>query len=165
MRKYRPQVKGCQVQLHQPLLPLSILTLSPSTERILASRDRIDTRNMQSLAPCPKAPNCVSSQATDPRNCVEPLRSTASPDIAWSMLTALVDSLARTRIVEQSEHYLRAEVRSRVFRFVDDVEFLALPAEGLIHVRSASRVGHSDLGVNRRRVEHIRRKLLAMQRH
>ena len=117
---------------------------------------------MRSLAPCPKAPNCVSSQATDARDLVDPLRVPVSPDIAWSRLKALVGSLARTRIVEQSEHYLRAEVRSRLFRFVDDLEFLALPAEGLIHVRSASRVGYSDLGVNRRRVERIRKKLLEM---
>jgi uncharacterized protein (DUF1499 family) len=65
-------------------------------------------------------------------------------------------SQPRTTLAEQRPGYLRFEFRSRIFRFVDDVEFLADPAAGVIHVRSASRTGHSDLGVNRRRIEILR---------
>ena len=66
--------------------------------------------------------------------------------------------LAEPRITLVSEEggYLHAEARSLIFRFVDDIEFLLAPAEGLIHVRSAARTGYSDVGVNRRRVERIR---------
>ena len=71
-------------------------------------------------------------------------------------LVAAVRALPRTRIVEEERDYLRVEVRSAFFRFVDDVE-LAIDADaGLVHFRSASRVGHSDLGANRRRMETLR---------
>jgi uncharacterized protein (DUF1499 family) len=56
--------------------------------------------------------------------------------------------------------YLHAEVKSRVFRFVDDLELLLDPASGVVGIRSASRVGYSDLGVNRRRVETLRQQLI-----
>jgi len=64
--------------------------------------------------------------------------------------------MKRTTIVAEKEDYLHAEAKSLIFRFVDDVEFYFPATEKLIHVRSASRVGHSDLGVNRKRVEEIR---------
>jgi len=64
--------------------------------------------------------------------------------------------MSRVRIVTAGETYLHAEFTSAVFRFVDDVEFLLDDAEKVVHVRSASRVGHSDLGVNRKRVEALR---------
>jgi uncharacterized protein (DUF1499 family) len=76
---------------------------------------------------------------------------------AMARLTAILRSLPRTTIVAAEGGYLHAEVRSAVFRFVDDVEFLADDAANIIHVRSASRVGSADLGVNRRRVERIRK--------
>jgi len=73
-----------------------------------------------------------------------------------------VEETARTRIVDSSDDYLRAEARSRLLRFVDDLE-LALDAEaGLLAVRSASRLGYSDRGVNRRRVETLRRQLIEL---
>lgn len=64
--------------------------------------------------------------------------------------------MPRTRVVTDESGYLHAECTSLVFRFVDDVEFWFDQRESLVHVRSASRIGHSDLGVNRRRIEHIR---------
>ncbi len=63
--------------------------------------------------------------------------------------------MSRMRVVSASDDYLHAEERSRLFRFVDDLELLAAP-DGELIVRSASRVGRSDLGVNRRRVERLR---------
>jgi uncharacterized protein (DUF1499 family) len=60
------------------------------------------------------------------------------------------------KIQEEHDGYLWTTFTSRLFRFVDDVEFRMVSTDGIIHVRSASRVGYSDLGVNRRRVEKLR---------
>ena len=103
------------------------------------------------LAPCSRKPNCVSDQAADDGHRIAPL-----PD-AWDALQALLASEPRTTIVERTANYLHAEARSALFGFVDDVEFLR--GDGKIHVRSASRVGTSDLGVNRKRIEFLRSRL------
>jgi uncharacterized protein (DUF1499 family) len=110
------------------------------------------------LADCPRSPNCVSSEAVDDRHRVEPLRYAGSAEEARSRLLEILGRLPRTRVVTQSEHYVHAEAQSRWFRFIDDIEFLIDPAAGLIHVRSAARVGYSDAGVNRERVERIRQE-------
>ena len=81
------------------------------------------------------------------------------PTDGWSQLTDTVSALPRTTIVSESEDYLHAECKSLIFRFVDDLEFHLRPDEQLIAVRSASRLGYSDLGANRRRVEQIRNAL------
>ena len=109
------------------------------------------------LAPCPSSPNCVSSQAdpTDVPHRVEPFRYDDESEAAWGRLVRLVSSQPRTRVVEVTDRYLHAEVSTAVFRFVDDLEFLL--AADAIHVRSASRLGRTDFGVNRRRVEALRR--------
>ncbi len=109
-----------------------------------------------SLDPCPATPNCVSSLATDPGHRIEPLRFHDAPAAAWLRLQKVLDKLPRTRIIERTPQRLRAEFTSRVFRFVDDVVCVMDEAAGVIQVRSASRVGYSDFGVNRRRVETIR---------
>lgn len=109
------------------------------------------------LAACPASPNCVSSQAMDESHAIAPLRFKGEPERAWERLQQALTAVPRLTVVETQSRYLHAEVRSRVFRFVDDLEFLLLPDEHLIHVRSASRTGYSDFGVNRRRVEHIRK--------
>jgi uncharacterized protein (DUF1499 family) len=113
------------------------------------------------LKPCPSTPNCVSSRASDPEHRVEPLPLHGSAAAGLEAVRLAVLSLPRTRIVAAGPGYLRAEFTSLVFRFVDDVEFLADESAGVIHVRSASRVGRSDLGVNRRRVEQLRERLAA----
>ena len=110
------------------------------------------------LAPCPSTPNCVSSQADDADHRVEPLRFEGAPETALRRLERIIEALPRARVVSRGKDYMHAEFRSRVFGFVDDVEFLLAPADGLIHVRSASRVGYSDLGVNRERVAELRRR-------
>lgn len=109
------------------------------------------------LAPCPESPNCVSSQADDPDHVVEPLRYEGSPQAAWDALQDAVRTQPRvTEIEQRAGNYLHAEFQSAVFRFVDDVEFLAVPEQKVIHLRSASRIGYWDFGVNRRRVKSIR---------
>ena len=109
------------------------------------------------LAACPATPNCVSTQAETQQHWIAPL-TPASEDVdAVERIARIVRSLPGASVVEQSETYLRAEFRSLIFRFCDDVEFYHDVPRGQIHFRSASRVGHSDLGVNRRRMEEIRR--------
>ena len=109
------------------------------------------------LSPCGPTPNCVSSQAADPRHALAPLAFTGDPASAFERLEQVLARLPRTRIVARTGDYLHAECASRIFRFVDDLEFLLDGPSRIIHVRSASRVGYSDFGVNRRRVETIRR--------
>lgn len=108
------------------------------------------------LAPCPASPNCVSSQAADPGHRIDPIRFTGSPEEAVERLKSVVRKQPRTRIVAETPLSFRAEFTSAVFRFVDDVDVVADPVRSLLEIRSASRVGHSDLGVNRKRVERLR---------
>lgn len=106
------------------------------------------------LAPCPSSPNCISSQAGDAKHHIPPLAFSGEPDAAFDRLVQLVKSRRDARIVEISGFYLRVELHTTWF--VDDAEFLLDPSRSLIEVRSASRVGYSDLGKNRRRLEEIR---------
>ena len=110
------------------------------------------------LKPCPPKPNCVCSRHdASPRHRVEPFAVSGDPAQAISRLKSLLEGLPRTRIVTATDDYLHAVCRTRL-GFPDDVECLLSPEENVIHVRSASRVGYSDWGVNRRRVEGLRRR-------
>jgi len=111
------------------------------------------------LKPCPESPNCVSSDAEDDAHRVEPFRLKAPPQQVWHGLQNVLAGEPRTRLVAVDERYMHVEVESAVMRFVDDTEFLLLPDEQIIAVRSASRTGYSDLGVNRKRIERIREAL------
>jgi uncharacterized protein (DUF1499 family) len=110
------------------------------------------------LAPCSEKPNSVSSQATDPAHSLPPYTFTDQPAAAWQRLKEIVTMDPAATIIQENDHYLYAEFRSAIFRFVDDVEWKLDPAKHEIHFRSASRAGYSDLGVNRARMETIRRK-------
>ena len=112
------------------------------------------------LPPCVAAPNCVSSDASGERHSVAPLRLALPAPEAWRAVRRVVAALPRTRIVSESDSVLRAECTSAVFRFVDDLELRLRPDQGIVAVRSASRTGWSDFGVNRRRVEEIRAALI-----
>lgn len=111
-----------------------------------------------SLKSCPKSPNCVSSQASDPEHSVAPLAYFGNRADAYARLKKVLTEMKRTAIVAEREDYLHVEARSLIFRFVDDVEFYFPVDANIIHVRSASRVGNSDMGVNRKRVEEIRKR-------
>jgi uncharacterized protein (DUF1499 family) len=145
------------------IIPILILTLGIAgwalTMAILSALARrpagLGVRDGR-LAACPGTPNCVCSQEADAGHAIEPFRFEGSPDEAWQRLGAIVADWPRTRVVTSSDTYLHAESKSLVFRFTDDVEFLLDRDARLIHVRSASRAGRSDLGVNRRRVESLR---------
>ena len=108
------------------------------------------------LAKAPSSPNCVSTQAAERSHWIEPMAFQCDPSTAMDTLEAIVGNYAGGTIIEREGDYLYAEFRSPFFRFVDDVEFLIEPESNRIHFRSASRVGHSDLGANRNRMEQIR---------
>jgi uncharacterized protein (DUF1499 family) len=115
------------------------------------------------LAPCPNTPNCVSSQAEDDAHRMGPIPFDGEADEALARLKAVVAAQPRTTIVSADGDYLHAECTSLLFRFVDDVEFLVDRDAKVIHFRSASRAGRSDLGVNRKRMEEIRKAFEARQ--
>jgi len=111
------------------------------------------------LAPCPETPNCVSSQNQDETHAIAPLAVNTNPDKAFANLKSLVRGTDRTRIVSEANDYFYAEFTSKILGFVDDVEFYLDRDKNVIHTRSASRLGESDLGVNRQRIEAIRTQL------
>ena len=111
------------------------------------------------LSSCPDSPNCVSSQAADAGHRIEPLVFSDAADVALARLKSLLVNRKDTKIIEEIPGYLRVEFHTLLF--VDDGEFLLDAGRQCIHVRSASRLGYSDLGKNRSRLEEIRRQLSA----
>jgi len=111
------------------------------------------------LISCPNKPNCVSSQATDTEHYIQPIHFTGTPQDAQDRLLQILNALERTNIIVVQENYIRVEFTSKIFQFIDDVEFY-FPATNtehiIIHFRSASRIGYSDLGANQQRIEQIR---------
>ena len=102
------------------------------------------------LAPCKRSPNCVSSQAnpSDAEHYIAPIHGT------MESVRRAIDAFPRSRIIQEGKGYLYAEFRTKLLRYVDDVEFYF---DGhVIHVRSCSRLGRRDFGVNRKRVEALR---------
>lgn len=117
--------------------------------------------NDDALMPCPKSPNCVNSQAADEKHYIKPIYFTGTQQEAKSRLLKIIASEKRTNILTAKSNYIRVEFTSTLFKFVDDVEFYfpeKQATETVIHIRSASRVGYSDLGANRKRIENIRSK-------
>ena len=134
---------------------VSMAVLSASARR----RGNLGVRDGR-LAPCPDAPNCVSSQADDAAHRMEPIPFNGDADAALARLRAVLAARPRTAVVEADGDYVHVECTSLLFRFVDDVEFVVDREKKVIHFRSASRVGRSDLGVNRQRMEEIRKAFL-----
>jgi len=110
------------------------------------------------FTPCPKTPNCVSSMEVNKDRFVASLVYQDSIEAARGRLIEVVNGFKRTRIEENSGQYIRASFTSFLFRFVDDVEFIFDDKEKQVHMKSASRSGSYDFGVNRRRCEAIRDK-------
>lgn len=114
------------------------------------------------LAPCGKKPNCVCSQVEErlPRDGnphhVQPLSFGGDPDLAWVHLREVIKAQGNATIRSDGKGYMHVEFASNWLGFVDDVEFLMEAEKERIHVRSASRLGYSDFGVNRARVETLR---------
>lgn len=112
------------------------------------------------LLDCPDRPNCVSSQSLSPSHSVVPFSFTRDPKEVIPIVLKIVETMERASVISSTETYLHVEFRSRIFRFVDDVEFKVDPETRTLQVRSASRLGYSDWNVNRKRVENIRNLLL-----
>jgi uncharacterized protein (DUF1499 family) len=110
--------------------------------------------NNGKLAACPGSPNCVNSQSDNAQSKIAPL-----PNVAISRIKEVVESMKKTKVIEATDNYLYAEFTSNLMGYVDDVEFYLDSSSNVVHVRSASRLGKSDLGVNRKRIEEIRAKL------
>ncbi len=112
------------------------------------------------LKTCPDKPNCVSSQAKEgDSHYIEPITYISPKSDEKKKLKSIVANLPRTQLIKEEDGYLYYEFTSLLMRYVDDVEFYFDDTTKLIHVRSASRLGHSDLGVNRKRIENIRQSL------
>jgi uncharacterized protein (DUF1499 family) len=120
--------------------------------------------NNGKLTACPNTPNCVNSQApaTDKEHAIASLPLSGDISSAMANLKQVVQAMPRTKIVKETNNYLYVEFASKLMGFVDDVEFYLDNDNQTIQVRSASRLGESDLGVNRQRIEAIRGLLSAV---
>jgi uncharacterized protein (DUF1499 family) len=118
-----------------------------------------EIKNPSGLGRCPKSPNCVSSEAKDKQHAIEPFHLKGDPKATWPIVRDEIASMPRWRIVKATDNYIHVECKSRIFRFVDDLELSLNSSNGIISIRSASRTGYSDFGANRRRVELLRSML------
>ena len=108
------------------------------------------------LHPCPDSPNCVTSQPTTGKQAVRPLTYSTDKATAYAKIKLIVSNQENATIVTETTDYLHVEFRSKFMGFVDDMEFWFPEDQPVIHIRSAARLGYSDFGVNRKRVQHIR---------
>ncbi len=110
------------------------------------------------LQACPDSPNCVSSQSLDEEHRIEPIQLKGNSRRAIQALKHAIDDSERAEVIKSEDNYLYAEFTSKLLGFVDDVEFFINEDERTIEVRSASRLGESDLGVNRKRIETLQQQ-------
>lgn len=150
------------------LLPLLALTVAPAAMAALFGSLFAGTMPADlgvhdgRLKACPDQPNCVNSQATDAGHAIAPLAFRGDAAAAMKALAAIVAATPGATVVKARDLYLQATFATPTMGFVDDVEFHADAARKVIDVRSASRLGHSDLGANRKRVEELRRAFAAV---
>ena len=113
------------------------------------------------LPRCKRSPNCVSSQAetSDAEHSIAPIQFKGTATEAMAAVRKAIGGMERATVLRHEANYLYAEFRSKLMGFVDDIEFTHDEKAGVIHVRSASRLGRSDFGVNRARVESLRAKI------
>jgi uncharacterized protein (DUF1499 family) len=114
------------------------------------------------LAPCPRRPNCVSSEDDAGSARIEPLAFTGTPGAARECLKSSIRAIGGS-IEFESDGYIWAVFKTTVFRFIDDMEFRIDTRNRVIHLRSASRIGYYDFGVNRRRTLSLRQSFLQEQ--
>ena len=108
------------------------------------------------LATCPETPICVVSQGADEDHAISPIINSVDRDTARASILDILSVVPRTDVVSQTDDYILARSESRLMGFVDDTEFYFPEDEQVVQVRAAARMGESDLGVNRRRIEQIR---------
>jgi len=112
------------------------------------------------LTGCPGKPNCVSSQDEDENHLLPVFRYQGEKKAVFKKLKKIITSLEGMTLITENDNYLHIECKSAVMGFVDDLEFY-FSKEKVIQVRSASRLGYSDFGVNRKRVEKLRKLFAA----
>jgi len=109
---------------------------------------------------CPSSPNCISTQSPkdDKEHYMDPIKYTGTKKEVMEKIIRVVKSMARTTIIKEEDNYLHVEYRTEKMKFVDDVEFYIDEENKLIHFRSASRIGYSDLGLNRKRMTEFKER-------
>jgi len=148
------------IRLLNTMQVLLLIGLIAFVAMAMQSQKRPDDLGLQQglLRPCPDSPNCVCSEAHSQgseQHAIEPVNAEYG---AWQKLISNITEQGG-EIQQDDGSYLHATFSSPVFRYVDDVELRLDQEQGLIHIRSASRVGRSDFGVNRSRVERIKSAL------
>lgn len=136
---------------------LLLALLAPLSANSLATASEVNTDSP--LQACPSSPNCVSSDSETEQHQIAAIQPKTSLDKTWTAIVEYIQQTPRFALIEQQDNYLKAEATTMIMRFTDDVEFEKRPADNVIAVRSASRIGHSDLGANRKRIEAIRTHL------
>jgi uncharacterized protein (DUF1499 family) len=111
------------------------------------------------LTECSKSPNCVSSQTAQASKLIAPISTDGTPELTWLMLHDVVDGMPQALLITEDDNYRHYQFTTPLMGFIDDVELLFDRAEQLIQVKSTSRVGESDIGTNRKRVELLRKRL------
>lgn len=144
----RVQVFGrISLVLISPVAALCLISVFSPTPKNLGAIDG-------KLARCPNTPNCVSSEASGSAS-MPPIPFSIAADETVGVIRKIVEQLPRARVVTANHDYLHVEFVSLVFRFVDDVEFQVDATNRVVHFRSASRAGKSDLGANRARMQEL----------
>ena len=105
--------------------------------------------------PCPKSPNCISSQSTNEKHKMEPLSYLTNLEEAKTKIKDIIGSFKRTKLITEEVNYLHFEFRTATFKFIDDVEFYFDDSSKRIHFRSAAQKGYSDMGVNKKRMKKV----------
>jgi len=146
-----PPAKRIMILVVMILIPVVLLAIRSA----MSQRPNNLGVQDEKLAPCPSSPNCVSSQTDSEQHSIEPLPFESGFQAKEAIVNA-VSSMPRTVIIEETNDYVYAESTSLIFRFVDDVEVWIDRENNLIHFRSASRTGYSDMGVNRSRIEKLK---------
>lgn len=119
--------------------------------------------NDNKLTECPDSPNCVSTQSKKEEAKMEPIRYTINDETAYKLLLQVIEGNKLANVVTKTNNYIHAAYHTKSKIFIDDVEFYIDADANLIHFRSASRVGHSDLGANRKRMDIIKNEFLQQQ--
>ncbi len=147
-----------RVKLFKILLVCSALVLTSCNRKVHKNTRLLESK----LMPCPNMPNCVVSQyANDKKHYREPFKLNVGRDKATTALKEIITEESNASLATVRENYLHAEYKIPLMGFIDDVEFYFPEDEKLIHYRSASRVGYSDLGVNKKRIKKIEKLLIA----
>jgi uncharacterized protein (DUF1499 family) len=143
------------VDLYKVIVLIFILSSCTGTRPTNLGLKEVNGR--QSLNSCPDKPNCVISDSSDKDHYLSPIKVTSNKERAHKKVTGILSKNSSFKIISSNPDYIYAEYTSMIFRFVDDVEFY-FGEEGFVHFRSASRIGKSDLGANKKRIEDQRFK-------